>query len=133
MKIKRLFPLTLGIAVGLAIMLSSCGGDKDKHETLEAKGGVFYGGVFRMNELEDFKNLYPLSIIDVISQRIANQVYEGLVKLSQADLSVIPAIAYRWEANADASVWTFHLRKGVKFHDDACFADGKGREMTAPM
>jgi len=131
MKIKRLFPVTLGVAVGLAIMLSACGGDKDKHLTTEAKGGVFYGGVFRMNELEDFKNLYPLSIIDVISQRIANQVYEGMVKLSQADLTVIPALAYRWETNADASVWTFHLRKGVKFHDDACFADGKGREMTA--
>ncbi|HXB42170.1 MAG TPA: ABC transporter substrate-binding protein [Bacteroidia bacterium] len=126
MKIKHLL-----IAAGFtALMLSSCGGDKDKHLTSEAKGGVFYGGVFRMNELEDFKNLYPLSIIDVISQRIANQVYEGMVKLSQADLSVIPALAYRWETNTDASVWTFHLRKGVKFHDDACFADGKGRELT---
>lgn len=127
MKIKHLL-----IAAGLtSIILSSCGGGKDKHETTEAKGGVFYGGVFRMNELEDFKNLYPLSIIDVISQRIANQVYEGLVKLSQSDLSIVPALAYRWESNADASVWTFHLRKGVKFHDDACFADGKGREMNA--
>src|SRR5207237_1150141 len=100
-------------------------------ETLEAKGGLFYGGVFRMNELEDFKNLYPLAIIDVISQRISTQVYEGLVKLSQADLSTVPAIAYRWETNADATVWTFHLRKGIKFHDDACFADGKGRELNA--
>jgi oligopeptide transport system substrate-binding protein len=131
MRIKQLFPVSIGLVAGVALFLSACGGDKDKHESSEAKGGVFYGGVFRMNELEDFKNLYPLSIIDVISQRIANQVYEGMVKLSQADLSITPALAYRWEANADASVWTFHLRKGVKFHDDACFADGKGREMTA--
>lgn len=130
MKIKNWFPLAIGIAIS-AISLTSCGGDKNTHETQEAKGGVFYGGVFRMNELEDFKNLYPLSIIDVISQRIANQVYEGMVKLSQTDLSVVPALAYRWEANADATVWTFHLRKGVRFHDDACFADGKGREMNA--
>lgn len=127
MKIKHLL-LAAGVT---AILLSSCGGDKNNHQSQEAKGGVFYGGVFRMNELEDFKNLYPLSIIDVISQRIANQVYEGMVKLNQADLSIIPALAYRWESNADASVWTFHLRKGVKFHDDACFADGKGREMNA--
>ena len=49
---------------------------------------------------------------------------EGMVKLSQTDLSIVPATAYRWEFNADATVWTFHLRKGVKFHDDACFADG---------
>ncbi len=127
MKIKYL----LLVAVASAFLLSSCGGDKNTHETLEAKGGVYYGGVFRMNELEDFKNLYPLAIIDVISQRIANQVYEGMVKLSQTDLSIVPAIAYRWETNADNTVWTFHLRKGVKFQDDACFADGKGRELTA--
>lgn len=127
MKIKHLI-----FAAGLAsVILASCGGDKDNHQTTEAKGGVYYGGVFRMNELEDFKNLYPLAIIDVISQRIANQVYEGLVKLSQSDLSIVPALAYRWETNTDATVWTFHLRKGVKFHNDPCFADGKGREMTA--
>ena len=35
-------------------------------------------------------------------------------------------------SDADASVWTFHLRKGVRFHDDACFADGKGRELPSP-
>lgn len=127
MKIKHL----LFVAIASALVLSSCGGGKDKHETQEAKGGVYYGGVFRMNELEDFKNLYPLAIIDVISQRVANQVYEGLVKLSQADLSIVPAIAYRWETNADNTVWTFHLRKGVKFHDDPCFSAGKGRELTA--
>jgi len=128
MKIKHLILAAAGLT---AIVLSSCGGDKNTHETTEAKGGVFYGGVFRMNELEDFKNLYPLAVVDVISQRVVNQVYEGLVKLSQADLSIVPALAYRWETNPDVSVWTFHLRKGVKFHDDACFADGKGREMTA--
>lgn len=130
MRIKQLFPV-IGMVAGLVLFLSSCGGDKETHGSSEANGGVYYGGVFRMNELEDFKNLYPLSIIDVISQRIANQVYEGMVKLSQADLSIAPALAYRWESNEDASVWTFHLRKGIRFHDDACFADGKGRDMTA--
>ncbi len=123
---KQLF-LSL-VAVGL---LFSCSNDKTETQSEEAKGGVYYGGVFRMNELEDFKNLYPLSITDVISQRVANQVYEGLVKLSQADLSVEPAIASRWETNADQTTWTFHLRSGVKFHDDACFSDGKGREVKA--
>ncbi len=114
-----------------ALLFTACDNKKDNHESSEAKGGVFFGGVFRMNELEDFKNLYPLSIIDVTSQRIANQVYEGLVKLSQADLSIIPAIAYRWETNADGTVWTMHLRKGVKFHDDPCFPNSRGRDLTS--
>jgi len=34
-----------------------------------------------------------------------------------ADLKVIPDIAEKWEANADASVWTFHLRSDSKWSD----------------
>jgi oligopeptide transport system substrate-binding protein len=113
-------------------MLASCGPDNQGgHESRVAKGNVYYGGVLRLNEVEDFRNLYPLNITETTSHRIANQVYEGLVKLSQADLSVIPSIAEKWDINPDATQWTFYLRKGVKFHDDPCFADGKGREVTA--
>jgi peptide/nickel transport system substrate-binding protein len=116
----------------IAGLFGSCGGGTTTTgESREAKGGVFYGGVFKMNEVEDFRNLYPLNITEVTSHRIANQVYEGLVKLSQNDLTVQACLAEKWDKNADASQWTFHLRKGVKFHDDPCFSDGKGREVTA--
>ncbi|MBS1647037.1 MAG: ABC transporter substrate-binding protein [Bacteroidetes bacterium] len=124
--IKRILLIT-GAA---AILATSCGGEKEQHQTKQAKGGVYYGGVFRINELEDFKSLYPLSIADVISWRISTQVYEGLIKFNQGDLSPIPALASRWESNTDATVWKFYLRKGVKFHNDPCFPDGKGRELT---
>jgi oligopeptide transport system substrate-binding protein len=114
------------------VLLASCGGAN--HSTggsQKANGGVYYGGVFRMNEEEDFRSLYPLSINDVYSQHIASQVYEGLVKLSQSDLTVLPSLAEKWDRNNDATQWTFHLRKGVKFHDSPAFSDGKGREVTA--
>lgn len=39
------------------------------------------------------------------------------------DGSLQPGVAESWEASADASSWTFKLRKGVTFHD--------GRELTA--
>lgn len=113
-------------------LLSSCGdGGNPTGETHKAKGGVFYGSVFRMNEIEDFRSLYPLNITEEVGLHITNQVYEGLVKLSQEDLTITPCLAEKWEKNADASQWTFHIRKGVKFHDDPCFKDGKGREVTA--
>ena len=38
-------------------------------------------------------------------------------------LNVIPDLAESWESSPDQKVWTFHLRKGVKFHD--------GREVEA--
>jgi len=34
-----------------------------------------------------------------------------------------PWVAVSWEANSNATVWTFHIRKGIKFHS--------GRELTA--
>jgi len=125
---KKLLIALLGI-----VMLGSCGGGNDNNETKSkiGKGGIYYGGVFRINEEEDFRNLYPLNITEVVSQRITNQVYEGLVKLSQKDLSIIPCIAEKWDVNQDATSFTFYLRKGIKFHDDPCFPDGKGREVTA--
>ncbi|HEY6162248.1 MAG TPA: ABC transporter substrate-binding protein [Bacteroidia bacterium] len=115
-----------------ALLLTSCGGGTESEGGMrKGIGDVYYGGVFRMNEIEDFRDLNPLNITEVASQRITNQVYEGLVKLDQATLKVIPCLAEKVEKNEDASVWTFYLRKGVHFHDDSCFADGKGREMNA--
>ncbi len=119
-------------ALLLGSIFTSCGGDsKTKGESRKAKGDAFYGGVFKMNELEDFKNLYPLNLTEITSFHIASQVYEGLVKLSQVDLTIVPCIAEKWEKNPDATQWIFHLRKDVKFHDDPCFSGGKGREVTA--
>lgn len=113
-------------------LLASCGSNNSsKENNKKANGSVNYGGVFRMNEIEDFRSLYPLDITEVVSQRISSQVYEGLVKLSQADLTILPSLAQKWEKNADASQWIFLIRKGVKYHDDECFPGGKGREITA--
>lgn len=116
----------------ISVILVACGGNDNSNKTSKiAKGDVFYGGVFRINEVEDFRNLFPLNVTEAISQRIAAQVYEGLVKLSQKDLTILPSIAEKWDINEDATSFTFYLRKDIKFHDDPCFPDGKGREVTA--
>jgi len=125
---KRLIYLVLGAT----IVLSSCGGGKnDDANSKSAKGGVKYGGVFKINETSEFRSLYPLNVTEVVAFRIVNQVYQGLVKLDQSDLSVIPCLASKWEINPDATKFTFHLQKGVHFQDDKCFKDGKGREVKA--
>lgn len=116
----------------IAVLAASCGGQSSSTgESRKAEGGVYYGGVFRMNEVDDFSSLYPISVNDAPSHRIASQVYEGLVKLSQYDLSIAPSLAEKWDRSPDATEWTFHIRKGVKFHDNECFSDAKGREVTA--
>ena len=115
--------------------LIGCGGNdsnKQKRGSLRpAEGGRYYGGVFKFNEVEYFRSLYPLNVTEVGGHRVTNQIYEGLVRTSQSDLSILPALAERWEINEEATEFTFYLRKGVRFHDDPCFPDGKGREVTA--
>lgn len=91
-----------------------------------------YGGVFRMNEPEDFRSLYPFNVIDRPSFHIAEQVYEGLVKLDPQTLRIVPSLAKSWSISADGLSYTFNLRGGVRFHSDPCFtADPRGRVMNA--
>ncbi len=46
-------------------------------------------------------------------------IYETLVRLNLPEVQprFAPLLADRWEHNADGTVWTFHLRAGVRFHD----------------
>lgn len=117
--------------LGLVLLFACNSGDNVHGGSRKAEGDVYYGGVFRMNEVEDIRSLFPLDITEVGADHITRQIYEGLVKLSQSNLSILACLAESWDRNADATQWTFHIRKGVKFHDDSCFTDGKGREVTA--
>lgn len=126
------FQFVLAFFAVAALSFSGCGpDDQGEGQSRKANGPVKYGGVFRMNETEDFRTLFPLNIVEVVGHHIGSQVYEGLVKFNQKDLSVMPALAYKWEVSDSATHFTFHLRKGVVFHDDPCFPDGKGREVKA--
>lgn len=118
------------------IFLSSCNRSSDPGNSgaanlTAAKGGRYYGGVFKVNESDYIKNLFPHNITDAISYRVATQVYEGLMKFNQNDLSLINGLAESYEIDDSKTVYTFKLRKGVMFHDADCFPGGKGREMTA--
>jgi ABC-type transport system substrate-binding protein len=48
-------------------------------------------------------------------------VYNGLVALDK-NFMIVPGLAESWDISADGLEYTFHVRKGVKFHN--------GREMT---
>ena len=100
--------LVAGITIVAVALLAACGGNNNnKHgNDKKAKGNVNYGGVFRVNEVSDFRSLYPLNITEVVAHRITNQVYEGLVKLNQEDLSVEPCLAERWEISDDAKTFS---------------------------
>ena len=66
-------------------------------------------------------DLDPAVITDGISHRVITQIKEGLVKYKGNTTEVVPALAEKWETSADGTVWTFTLRKNVKFHDGTPF------------
>jgi ABC-type transport system substrate-binding protein len=53
--------------------------------------------------------------------QVVNNIFEGLVKFKAGTTSIEPCLATSWEISADGKEITFHLRKGVKFHDGTDF------------
>ena len=55
-----------------------------------------------------------------IGEIVHYNVLEGLMKINM-DGSLVPLLAERWSADPDGKLYTFKLRKGVKFHDGEDF------------
>jgi ABC-type transport system substrate-binding protein len=65
--------------------------------------------------------------------RCVSQVYETLVqyKYLKRPLELEPLLLEEMpQASDDGLTYHFKLKKGVKFHDDPCFPNGKGRELV---
>ena len=63
-------------------------------------------------------DLDPHSQYELRSTLAVRGPYEGLISLKGGETDQFEGrIAERWEANADQSTWTFHLRPGVAFQD----------------
>jgi peptide/nickel transport system substrate-binding protein len=103
----------------------------DEKPQTETRGGVAYGGEITINSTENYSSLFPLEITDAYSGLIGNNVYEGLMRINKENLKVEECLAEKMTINDVADEFTFTLKQGVKFHDDACFEGGKGREMKA--
>jgi peptide/nickel transport system substrate-binding protein len=67
------------------------------------------------------KSLDPQATTALNDFRILVNLYEGLVRFRPGSLEPEPALAERWEISADGRRYTFHLRRGVRFHDGSRF------------
>ena len=60
--------------------------------------------------------LDPALAREARSGRYIREIFSGLVTLDES-LQVVPDIAERWKVNKDGTIYTFYLRRGVRFHD----------------
>src|SRR5512147_1409654 len=103
---KRLFLIWLS----LGLVLSACGQKAERNPN-----------TFVVSSIGDARRLNPLLANDTASATINDQVFNGLVKYDK-DIRLVGDLAERWDVSPDGKTITFHLRKGVEWHDGAEFS-----------
>ncbi|MDF2432556.1 MAG: peptide/nickel transport system substrate-binding protein [Mucilaginibacter sp.] len=86
--------------------------------------------VFNINLDEGLSSLDPAFSRNLYTIWMDNQLYNGLVQIDDS-LKNRACVAKTWEISPDGTLYTFHLRNDVYFHDDALFKNGKGRKAVA--
>ncbi|MFI6332190.1 ABC transporter substrate-binding protein [Micromonospora chersina] len=109
--------VALAAAAALAVGASGCA----KSERDEDSGGAKTGGTFVFAGAGNPKNFDPIFNDDGESFRPIRQMYDTLVQNKPGTADLQGALAESWEHDPEGKVWTFHLRKNVKFHDGTPF------------
>ncbi|MFI5837155.1 ABC transporter substrate-binding protein [Micromonospora sp. NPDC051300] len=109
--------MALAAAAALAVGASGCA----KSDREEGGGDAKTGGTFVFAGAGDPKNFDPIFNDDGESFRPIRQMYDTLVQNKPGTAELQGALAESWEHDPDGKVWTFKLRKGVKFHDGTDF------------
>ena len=102
------------------------GGCAKKHDINEK--------VLNLVSTAEIKGFDPIMADDLYSGREISKIYEGLLQYHWLKLpyELMPNLAESMPTvSKDGKTYTFKLRAGVKFQDDAAFPGGKGRELEA--
>ena len=122
MNIVKTF-LVLLSALSFALGLTSC-----------TKKENFDGKMLNIAIVSTIKGYDPIYANDRYSANEVARVYEGLLQYNyvKRPFTLIPNLAESLpKVSEDGLVYTFKIKKGIKFQDDAAFAEGKGRELVA--
>lgn len=93
----------------VSVALAGCGGAQSGGKQGQAPA------VLRVSLTSDPSSLDPAQVAELYSGWVVANMYEGLVRRN-AEGKIEGALAERWEVSPDATRYTFHLRKDVKFH-----------------
>ena len=106
---KRLPSVLLLIFFFAFIMMAPQAGAEQKAD------GKPYGGTLNYGEYGRPTTLDPITSNDMISMRITELIFNGLVGINEKQ-EIVPELAERWEMSEDGKFYTFYLRQDVTWH-----------------
>ena len=102
------------------LVISGCGNDTKQVDDLKkgkpSDARPVYGDIMVEGSIGDASNLIPILSTDSASHGAASMIYNGLIKYDR-NLNIVGDLAKTWDISEDGLTITFHLRKGVRWHD----------------
>jgi len=112
--------MRIGLIVSLWLLfftlLVSCTDKKLPETTTRDAGTPAYGDAIIIGSIGEPSTLVPILASDSASRDIAGLIYNGLVRYDK-NLKLEGELAQSWDVSRDGLTITFHLRKGVTWHD----------------
>jgi ABC-type transport system substrate-binding protein len=126
---RRAFLRRLGLASGVLLMTplparrARAGqADWSQFQLKAAEPNPKYGGTLRYGILSAPAHFDVHQSGTVSNMAAQGPMYDNLIRRDPRDgQTIIPDLAYKWDISPDGTVYTFYLRRGVKFHDGAEF------------
>ncbi|MCK4885953.1 MAG: hypothetical protein KAS96_01130, partial [Planctomycetes bacterium] len=123
--LKRVFLLITILSVCL-VLVGGCGKSDDQQGSSD--------NIIHTISLAKITGLDPANINDFYSSVVAGNIFEALYQYHylKRPYQAIPCLAESMPIISDDGLtYTIKIKRGVLFHDDKCFPDGKGRELVA--
>lgn len=112
--LKRTSILAAVVVLGMMVAIA-CASAATPTPT-KAKPTPTYGGTLRYGLFSPLKSLDPVWTTAGVTHDAARQVFDTLVTEDEV-YTPQPNMLESWRASSDSKIWTFTLRKGMKFHD----------------
>lgn len=109
-------------SIALFLLLAACGGGKPESagKGTDVPDVPAHGDAIVEGSIGDVSGFLTAVTTDASSHEAAGYVFNGLVRYDK-NLKLEGELAESWEVSPDGKRITFHLRKGVKWHDGAPF------------
>ena len=104
-----------GATMGLAACSSGSSGSSSSSSSTAADDA---GAAATLSYyIDNPTSIDPFDIEEFNGAAVAAQLFDPLTRYDYSSEELKPLTAESWESNDSADTWTFHIKKGLKFHD----------------